>query len=345
MGLEMSILFDVGHPADLYMFNAVMQVLRQRGVESHLLLRNRDINYQLASSLNIDYIPGSTQKRGLKVLTETFPWLIKTLSAIRTKNVRLIVSAGNPVSALSGLLCGIPHIAFNDTDTLKYTNYIFSMLSRRVYTPESALRSYGKKHVRYKGIHDLTYLDARRFKVDRSVLAELGLKEGEKYAVLRFVCWSAFHDIGKQSNIEEPQKVLVEKLEQAGYRVFISDEGGTVNPILRQHILKIPPHRFHHLLAFASLVAGDGASTASEAAVLGVPSIYISPFANALGDIRLLRENGLIEVAETFEDAYEKIEKLIEPGSSNRDKLEKFLADCVDVAEYMADRCIENMKK
>jgi len=38
----------------------------------------------------------------------------------------------------------------------------------------------------------------------------------------------------------------------------------------------VPPEDYHDVLAFARLVITEGASTASEAACLGVPSVYIN---------------------------------------------------------------------
>jgi predicted glycosyltransferase len=40
--------------------------------------------------------------------------------------------------------------------------------------------------------------------------------------------------------------------------------------------MNLPPHRFHDALAFARFVVTEGASTAAEAACLGVPSIYVN---------------------------------------------------------------------
>ena len=41
--------------------------------------------------------------------------------------------------------------------------------------------------------------------------------------------------------------------------------------------MKIPKSKIHDLLYYATMYIGEGASMASEAAVLGTPSIYINP--------------------------------------------------------------------
>jgi uncharacterized protein len=47
-------------------------------------------------------------------------------------------------------------------------------------------------------------------------------------------------------------------------------------PELEPFRLQLPPHLVHHLLAFASLYVGESATMASEAAILGTPSLYVS---------------------------------------------------------------------
>jgi len=43
---------------------------------------------------------------------------------------------------------------------------------------------------------ELAYLHPNYFSPDLSVLELLGVKKGEKYAILRFVKWNANHDLG-----------------------------------------------------------------------------------------------------------------------------------------------------
>ncbi len=59
-------------------------------------------------------------------------------------------------------------------------------------------------------------------------------------------------------------------------RVFLVPEGGALPARWESHRLRIPPDYFHDALAFARLVVTEGASTASEAACLGVPSVYLN---------------------------------------------------------------------
>ena len=58
-------------------------------------------------------------------------------------------------------------------------------------------------------------------------------------------------------------------------KVFISSEA--ILPFeLQKYILNIPPEKMHNVLAFANLYIGEGATMASECAMLGTPAIYVN---------------------------------------------------------------------
>jgi predicted glycosyltransferase len=56
---------------------------------------------------------------------------------------------------------------------------------------------------------------------------------------------------------------------------LISSEGSLPEE-LKANQIKIKPEHLHHFLAFATLYVGEGATTASECAVLGTPNIYVN---------------------------------------------------------------------
>ncbi len=40
--------------------------------------------------------------------------------------------------------------------------------------------------------------------------------------------------------------------------------------------MSIPPHRIHHLMAFADLYVGESATMAAESAILGTHAVFVS---------------------------------------------------------------------
>jgi len=66
-----------------------------------------------------------------------------------------------------------------------------------IWTPSCFKGDMGRKHVRYDGYKELAYLHPKYFTPDKSVLDDIGQNEGEPFIILRFVSWSATHDIGE----------------------------------------------------------------------------------------------------------------------------------------------------
>ena len=58
-------------------------------------------------------------------------------------------------------------------------------------------------------------------------------------------------------------------------RVFISAEN-KVPKIFKKYQLSINPNEIHDVLSFAELFIGEGATMASECAIMGTPSIYMN---------------------------------------------------------------------
>lgn len=99
--------------------------------------------------------------------------------------------------------------------------------------------------------------------------------------------------------------------------------------------INIPSHKLHDALAFASLFIGEGATMASECAMLGTPAIYVNTL--KLGYINELEDKyGLIT---TFKNSQSVLEKAIETITTNDEyynqKNKKMLNDNIDPTAFM----------
>jgi predicted glycosyltransferase len=92
--------------------------------------------------------------------------------------------------------------------------------------------------------------------------------------VVRTSAWNTLHDIG-ESGLGKAFAPMMREL-CARHSVYVVPEGGRISPEWERYKLTVPPEDYHDVLAFARLVVTEGASTASEAACLGVPSVYIN---------------------------------------------------------------------
>ncbi len=127
---------------------------------------------------------------------------------------------------------------------------------------------------------ELAYLHPNYFSPDLSVLELLGVKKGEKYAILRFVKWNANHDLGHTGITPENKIKAVQEFAKHA-RVFISSESELPEE-LESFKRKIPPEKMYDALAFSALLYGESATMASECAVLGTPAIYLDDFGQGL---------------------------------------------------------------
>ena len=330
----MNILFDIAHPADVHTYKFVRAKLIAEGHSVTFMARDKDVVIELLEAYNIPYDKGTKARHSrFAIAFELFFWFIKAYRIIRNKKIDIAVSLSSPATAWAARMCGIPHIMFNDTETGVAQLRMARPATVKIYTPECLLADWGDKQVRYKAIHDLAYLHPDYFTPKKPNNIH------SPYAVIRFVSWNASHDCGVRKTTTAYQiaicSVLLEKM-----NIIISAEGKLPSE-LEQYRLKLPPDQFHNLLAFANIVVGDGASTATEAAVLGVPSLYISPFAESLGYCKLLDKYKLLISVKSEEEGFEAIEKLLNDDKDiRRRNRKKLLSDSIDLVDFITKQII-----
>jgi len=343
--MNMRLLVDIGHPAHVHLFRNAIDIMTRRGHQVFVIARKKEVTHQLLNEYGIKFIHGSTFRAGLKRGLELLEWLSISKKVIKKDRVDLVVSIGSPWAAK---LSGIPHIAFNDTEISYSQRILYAPASIKIFTPSCLLADFGPKQIRYNGIHDLAYLRPEYFKPDPMVKKEMDVGENESYVIIRFVSWDATHDWMRQGTGNNVKYEIV-KTALKSHRVFISAEG-KLPQYMEGLRLRIAPHKLHDAMAFASAVIGDGATTATEAAVLGVPSLYVatSKFINRLGCIQFLsKQYRLLDALERDNFCFKDFERAlnsprIEERAAERDRL---LADTIDVATYIADKCEEYATK
>jgi predicted glycosyltransferase len=171
---------------------------------------------------------------------------------------------------------------FYDTEIARLTNGVVYPLADYVCTPDCYQLPVHGNHITYPGYHELAYLHPNRFTPNPDVVRKAGLDPTSRFFVVRFVSYKSSHDFGTTGLRDEQKIRLVQSLTQHG-RVYVSSEG-PLPPPLEEHRLRITVSDIHHVLAHARLLVGESATMASEAAVLGVPAIYISPLGRGYTD-------------------------------------------------------------
>jgi predicted glycosyltransferase len=83
---------------------------------------------------------------------------------------------------------------------------------------------------------------------------------------------------------------------------------------------------------------------ATEAALLGTPSVYVSSLVGTMGNFEMLREQGLVLSFRDGASALARAEELLTDAGAKaawRERAEAFVARHVDVADYVHRQMVE----
>jgi predicted glycosyltransferase len=255
----------------------------------------------------------------------------------------VFLSFASPYAAQTSWLVNKPHISFDDTDHVRLSRLFYFGFTTHLFTPFCFNKELGNKQIRFKSFMELFYLHPTLFKPDKSVLNLLSLKDGEKFILLRFVSWKASHDFGVTGMNNNEKHELIEKLSKT-FRIFISAEYELTNE-LKKYKLNIAADKLHDLLAFSTLVISEGATIASECAMLGTPVIYVNPL--DAGTLQIQQKFGLISSFRNFKGVLEICDKIIEDNNfkeNNIKRRNKMLSELIEPNQMLVQFFENNFK-
>ena len=271
----MNILFSTGHPAQIHNFRVVREVLKKHGHHVYWLATQKDISDYLLNAYCIKYTKLKRPQKGMLSKAITLlqnAWI--TAKIIHRNKIDIVVSRVNPGVVLAAYLMRKKQIALSDTEAAGIYESVFSKLVGAFITSKSYERTLRKDQIRIEANIELFYLHKKYFKPNRrEVYQLLGISGGTAFVIARFVSGTAFHDAGHKSFAEE-NKVKLVKVISPHAKIFISSEG-EMSDELKPYQIKIPYEKMHDVLSEATLFFGEGASMASEAAMLGTPAVYV----------------------------------------------------------------------
>lgn len=340
----MKILIDITHPKDVNIFKNVITKLEEKGHKVKIVASNKENVLEILDAYGFEYV----RKRHYKGLFKKAAGMIENDYIIYNVSKEfkpdIFASFGSPYAAQVSKLFGKKHISFSDTDSdsLVLDHFVITTLlfSEVNFVPSCHRKQGGKKHKKFNGYYELAYLHPTYYNPDSSVLDKLNLSKNQKYIILRFSALNAHHDIEAQGFNFKTEKEIIEyvkALQQYG-SVFITSEI-KLSEELDRYKLKIPPEKFHSFLSFSSLYIGEGASMASEAAVLGIPSIYVSNTRRGYLE-ELEKKYDLVYTLEDKNKALEKAISILQDKDSPKKwqcKRNKMLNEKTDTVMFMAD--------
>ena len=273
----MRIAISIEHPAWVHNFKNIIKALIARGDDIMVLAIDKDRSFELLNSYGIDYVKaGKTTGTNLVQKAFLFFWqsVNYSIKCVRFKP-DILIGRASPMMAVAAWVCRRPHLIYEDTEVSKFSLNICKRLSSKILTPSTFLTNLGKAQERVDTYKELFYLHPSVFTPSRGVLREAGFNPDEPYVLLRFVAWNASHDVGKRGLNDQEKLALINRLEAAGIRVWVSSEK-PLSGALAPYRLQTPYPLVHHVLRFAKLVYSEGATMASEAAVLGTHALYVN---------------------------------------------------------------------
>jgi len=331
----MKILIDIGHPGHVHYFKNFYKIMKSKAHDFLFISRDKEVSFALLNHYNIPYISRGKGKKSFlgKLIYMLYADFIILKSALKFKP-DLFLSFGSPYAAQISFLTNKPNIVIDDTEVGKFEQFFYKLFSKVILTPSSFYKNFGEKQVRFDGFMELCYLHSSFFTPDNSVLNKYNLSKSESYSLIRFVSWDASHDRNETGLTYSQKKNIIKTCLKYG-KVIISSEGKLPKEF-QKYELKIMPEDLHQLLSFASLYVGEGATTASECAMLGTPSIYINSI--DAGTIREQQKYGLLTHFKNGKNVDQFIDQLLKNIELNKEYelgREKMLNEKINLTPFL----------
>lgn len=335
----MRVMLSINHPAWAHQFRHIVDTLHARGDAVRVLAVDKDGDLALLDSFGIPYVlcAKSTGKgfwqKGLLFVGLCFRY---TWACMRFRP-DILIGRASPMMAVAAWVCRKPHLLYEDTEVSRFSLRICKRLSTKLITPRTFLSDLGAKQERVDTYKELFYLHPSVFTPSRECLLQAGFDPDGRYILVRFVAWNASHDVGKRGLDDAGKLAFLKRLERHG-RVYLSSEA-PLSEALEPYRLWTPYPLIHHVLAFAALVVSEGATMASEAAVLGTHALYINPIVSGSTceqrDKYHLLDN--FNDGDRYQQALDRADELLadpELEAKEKAKGRALVADKIDVNAY-----------
>ncbi len=330
----MNILIDIGHPGHVHLFRPFSKIMINKGHEVLFTCREKEFETELLKAAGFDFI--SFGKKFNSLPGKLFG-LIKFdiqeyLQGLKFKP-DILLSHGSMYAAHAAFLLRKPHVSMEDSGNWEQIK-LYLPFTKFVLTPSVLFEDLGEKQIKYDGYHELAYLHPSLFRPSDSIYEFLNISRNDKYAIIRFVSWNATHDRGQGGLSFDKKRELI-KLLDSQMKVFISSEQDLPDEFSKYKI-SIPPEKMHDALAFADLFVGEGATMASEAGVLGTPSLYVNSLRRAYNEDQ--EKYGLVYNFQNGDGVIKKVEEILKiPGYKKewQKRRNKLLADKINVTSFL----------
>jgi uncharacterized protein len=327
------ILIDIGHPAHVHLFKYFAWEMQKNNHLIYFTCREKEFEKELLEHYGFKYKSfGRKYATSLGKLLGLVEFDIKEFIEGIKFQPDVFLSHGSMYAAHAAWLLGKPHIAMEDTGNWEQIR-LYLLFTDVVLTPDVLWSELGPKQIKYSGYHELAYLHPNRYAYNGLHGARISNIQ-EDYALLRFISWKATHDKGQKGFSQEHKNELVRYL-TSKMKVIISCEG-EIPEVFEKYKYQIRTEQIHDVLTDAKIFIGEGATMASEAGVLGTPSIYVNTIKACNNED--LERYGLVVNIQRSQDVMDIVEEILNINRIKeewRKRLHKMLKNKIDVTAFL----------
>jgi predicted glycosyltransferase len=320
------VIFDLNHPADFHFFKHLIRWMISKGYVIKVVARDKECLHMLLKDAGIQFI---NRGRGKHTLAGKYLYAAWILIILSTTLIRfrpdISMSLSSPYLVILSRLFGITCVTFDDTDE---NPRLLPLIKKSTYllSPASYPYKFHKAHFRLPTLKELAYLHPSQFEVGKE-------RSGVFFRITRTD--SIHHSSGSKLEYSG----VLEMIGKIGhnYPVFLSLETDQEPEIIKK-IRRADPIHIHEELASCKVFWGNSATMAAEAAVLGIPAIFVG--AEKFAYIKELETYGLLFYFHPNElnDSFKKLDAILKgnpPDSHFINSRELLLREKIDMTAFM----------
>ncbi|EHQ36689.1 DUF354 domain-containing protein [Methanoplanus limicola] len=332
----MRIVIDINHPAQVHFFKNFTLEMKKKGHDILITASKKDLTEDLLKKYKFEYcFLGSYGKSIIKKILNVPIIDIKMYLLVKNFQPDIFLGFGSIRAAHVSKLMGKKCINFDDDEySYPYYHYFTDTICGF-----SGFKINGDKVLKINSFKEIAYLHPNYFKPNPELLKKNGIDPYEKFVLVRFVSWNAFHDFGQNGLSAKSKIQLIDELSKNS-TIYISSEAPLPKE-LEKYRLSLPPENIHDLLYYATLLVSDSQTMTTEAAVLGTPAVRTNSFVgnNDMGNfIELEKKYNLIFNCNSNEALIENCINILNFKNVKHEwkiKREKLLEDKSDITKYM----------
>lgn len=322
----------------MHFFRNAIAILQRNGHKVLVTANDKDVALDLLRAYGILFkVRGHHRRNMIEKLVALPKTTLAVAKAAQELDADILAGINNPYVAEAARIVSRPSVIFDDTEWARWINLTTFPFATLICTPSNFRLNLGAKQIRYDGYHELAYVHPAYHRPNAEVGARLS-GDGRPYLVLRLIAWTASHD---QATPESP---LTSALRNGGYHllsefanVWIVSER-ELPPDLAPARYPLHPSTVLDAIAGSAGYLGEGATMATEAALMGRPSVFVSDKRfGGMDDIE--RRFHLLETIQSPASAVDRLVELVrDPATSIewRVRREKMLHESIDVTRFIA---------